>query len=46
MPIKVVVADDKSAVRSGIIQMLKTDTDLEVEGEAATFAEPLNLLIA
>jgi DNA-binding NarL/FixJ family response regulator len=34
MPIKVVVADDKSAVRSGIIQMLKTDTDLEVTGDA------------
>jgi DNA-binding NarL/FixJ family response regulator len=34
-----VVADDKAAVRLGIIQMLKTDTDLEVAGEATTFAE-------
>jgi DNA-binding NarL/FixJ family response regulator len=36
---KNVVADDKAAVRLGIIQMLKTDTDLEVAGEATTFAE-------
>jgi len=46
MPIKVVVADDKAAVRLGIIQMLKTDTDREVTGEAANFAKPLNLSIA
>ena len=44
MPIKVVVADDKAAVRLGIIQMLKTDTDLEVAGEATTFAETLELV--
>jgi DNA-binding NarL/FixJ family response regulator len=39
-----VVADDKAAVRLGIIQMLKTDTDLEVAGEATTFAETLELV--
>jgi DNA-binding NarL/FixJ family response regulator len=44
MPIKIVVADDKAAVRLGIIQMLKTDTDLEVAGEATTFAETLELV--
>lgn len=44
MPIKVVVADDKAAVRLGIIQMLKTDNDLEVAGEAMTFAETLELV--
>jgi DNA-binding NarL/FixJ family response regulator len=44
MPIKVVVADDKAAVRLGIIQMLKNDTDLEVAGEAKTFAETLELV--
>ena len=44
MPIRVVVADDKAAVRLGIVQMLKTDTDLEVTGEAATFAETLELV--
>ena len=44
MPIRVVVADDKPAVRLGIIQMLKTDTDLEVAGEATTFAETLELV--
>ena len=43
-PIKIVVADDKAAVRLGIIQMLKTDTDLEVAGEATTFAETLELV--
>ena len=46
MPIKVVVADDKAAVRLGIIQMLKTDTDLEVAGEATTFAETLELVVS
>jgi DNA-binding NarL/FixJ family response regulator len=46
MPIKVVVADDKAAVRLGIIQMLKTDTDLEVAGEATTFAESLELVVS
>jgi DNA-binding NarL/FixJ family response regulator len=44
MPIKVVVADDKAAVRLGIVQMLKTDTDLEVAGEASTFAEALEVV--
>jgi two-component system response regulator NreC len=44
MPIKIVVADDKAAVRLGIIQMLKADTDLEVAGEATTFAETLELV--
>ena len=44
MPIKVVVADDKAAVRLGIVQMLKTDADLEVAGEASTFAETLEVV--
>jgi two-component system, NarL family, response regulator NreC len=44
MSIKVVVADDNAVIRSAIIRMLKSDTDLEVTGEASTFRGTLELV--
>jgi two-component system, NarL family, response regulator NreC len=44
MPIKVLVADDNEIVRSTIIRMLKTDTGLDVIGEASNFAQTLELV--
>ena len=44
MPIKVLVADDNEIVRSALVRMLEADADLAVIGEAATFAETLELV--
>jgi DNA-binding NarL/FixJ family response regulator len=44
MPTKVLVADDNETVRSALVRMLKADADLAVIGEAATFAETLELV--
>jgi DNA-binding NarL/FixJ family response regulator len=44
MPIKVFVADDNAIIRTAIIRMLKSDTELEVTGEAATFAAAIELV--
>jgi two-component system, NarL family, response regulator DevR len=44
MPIKILVADDNEIVRSALVRMLKADADLAVIGEAATFAETLELV--
>jgi DNA-binding NarL/FixJ family response regulator len=44
MPTKVLVADDNEIVRSALVRMLKADADLAVIGEAATFAETLELV--
>jgi hypothetical protein len=38
------MADRIAKLRSGIIRMLKADTNLEVAGEVANFAETLELL--
>ncbi|HTG27279.1 MAG TPA: response regulator transcription factor [Methylomirabilota bacterium] len=44
MRIKVLVADDNELVRSALVRMLEADADLAVIGEAATFAETLELV--
>jgi len=41
MPISVLIADDSDVMRAGIARTLKADPDLEVVGEAASFAETL-----
>ena len=41
MPIRVLIADDSDVMRAGIARTLKADPDLEVVGEAASFAETL-----
>jgi chemotaxis response regulator CheB len=44
MPIRVFVADDNAIIRTAIIRMLKSDTELEVTGEAATFAAAIEVV--
>jgi len=39
--IRILVADDHAVVRRGVIQILSTDPDLEVVGEASTGAETM-----
>ena len=41
MPIRVLIADDSDVMRATIASTLKADSDLEVVGEAASFAEAL-----
>jgi DNA-binding NarL/FixJ family response regulator len=41
MAIRVLIADDSDVMRAAIARTLKTDPDLEVVGEAASFAETL-----
>ena len=43
MAIRVLIADDNVVVRDAIARTLKADRDLEVVGEAASFAEALQL---
>jgi DNA-binding NarL/FixJ family response regulator len=41
MAIRVLIADDSDVMRATIASTLKADPDLEVVGEAASFAEAL-----
>lgn len=43
MPIRILVADDHVLVRSGLRELLRTDSDLEVVGEAGDGNETLRL---
>ena len=43
MPIRVLVADDSDILRSAIAELLAGDCDLQLVGEATTFAETLEL---
>jgi DNA-binding NarL/FixJ family response regulator len=46
MPIKVLIADDSETMRSAIVRVLKDNSDYEVIGEAASFAQTLELTAA
>jgi two-component system, NarL family, response regulator DevR len=39
MPVRVVIVDDHDAVRSGLRDLLRDESDIDVVGEAASFAE-------
>lgn len=41
MAIRILIADDNEAIRTAIARTLEADPDLEVVGEAASFAETL-----
>jgi DNA-binding NarL/FixJ family response regulator len=41
MPIRVLIADDSNAMRAAIARTLKQDPELEVVGEATSFADTL-----
>ena len=41
MPIRVLIADDSNAMRAAIARTLKQDRELEVVGEATSFADTL-----
>ncbi|MGD1148845.1 MAG: response regulator transcription factor [Thermoanaerobaculaceae bacterium] len=43
MPIRILIADDHAVVRSGLREVLRTDPDLEVVGEAEDGTETLRL---
>lgn len=42
-PIRVAVADDHHLFRAGVLELLQTDPDLEIVGEAATGVEAITL---
>jgi two-component system, NarL family, response regulator NreC len=44
VPIRILIADDHAVVRSGLRALLKSDTDLEVVGEAESGSETLGLV--
>jgi two-component system response regulator NreC len=43
VPIRILIADDHSVVRSGLRSLLSADTDLDVVGEAANGSEVMHL---
>ena len=43
MPIKLLLADDSDVMRPAIVRLLKEDPRIELVGEAASFAETLQL---
>src|SRR5512136_3325349 len=44
MPIRVLIADDHSVIRTGLRALLKSDPELEVVGEAANGRETFRLV--
>lgn len=43
-PIRLVICDDHSVVRSGLVALLAIESDFEVIGEASTIAQSMHLL--
>jgi YesN/AraC family two-component response regulator len=46
MTIRVVLADDHQIVREGLASLLKTETDIQIVGQAADGAEAVSLSIS